>query len=51
MGCAVNPAVGYERTLSDESIARAAVPRKVLVVGGGVAGMEAARTALLAGTV
>nr|WP_309243232.1 MULTISPECIES: FAD-dependent oxidoreductase [unclassified Caballeronia] len=49
MGCAVNPAVGYERTLSDESIARAAVPRKVLVVGGGVAGMEAARTALLAG--
>ncbi|WP_277184901.1 FAD-dependent oxidoreductase [Caballeronia sp. BR00000012568055] len=49
MGCAVNPAVGYERTLSDESIVRAAVPRKVLVVGGGVAGMEAARTALLAG--
>ncbi|MFT4066881.1 FAD-dependent oxidoreductase [Paraburkholderia sp.] len=49
MGCAVNPAVGYERTLSDETIARAATPRKVLVVGGGVAGMEAARVALLAG--
>jgi 2,4-dienoyl-CoA reductase-like NADH-dependent reductase (Old Yellow Enzyme family) len=49
MGCAVNPAVGYERTLSDETIARAANPRNVLVVGGGVAGMEAARVALLAG--
>jgi hypothetical protein len=49
MGCAVNPAVGYERTLSDETIVKAATPRKVLVVGGGVAGMEAARTALLAG--
>lgn len=49
MGCAVNPAVGNERTLSDETIAKTATPRKVLVVGGGVAGMEAARVALLAG--
>lgn len=49
MGCAVNPAVGYEQTLSDETIVKAGTPRKVLVVGGGVAGMEAARTALLAG--
>jgi 2,4-dienoyl-CoA reductase-like NADH-dependent reductase (Old Yellow Enzyme family) len=49
MACAVNPAVGYERTLSDETIGKAASPRKVLVVGGGVAGMEAARVALLAG--
>jgi 2,4-dienoyl-CoA reductase-like NADH-dependent reductase (Old Yellow Enzyme family) len=49
MGCAVNPAAGYERTLSDWTIARTDTPRKVLVVGGGVAGMEAARVALLAG--
>ncbi|MDN7907505.1 FAD/NAD(P)-binding oxidoreductase [Burkholderia diffusa] len=45
----MNPAVGYERTLSDETIEKAETPRKVVVVGGGVAGMEAARTALLAG--
>jgi hypothetical protein len=49
MGCAVNPAVGYEETLSEDRIVRSTNPRKVLVVGGGVAGMEAARVALLQG--
>jgi 2,4-dienoyl-CoA reductase-like NADH-dependent reductase (Old Yellow Enzyme family)/thioredoxin reductase len=49
MGCAVNPAVGSEATLSDDTIVKTANPRKVLVVGGGVAGMEAARVALLQG--
>lgn len=49
MGCTVNPVVGYERTLSEERILPAAAPRKVLVIGGGVAGMEAARVAALRG--
>ncbi|WP_323029630.1 FAD-dependent oxidoreductase [Castellaniella defragrans] len=49
MRCAVNPAVGDEATLSEDLIVPARDPRKVLVVGGGVAGMEAARTALLMG--
>jgi 2,4-dienoyl-CoA reductase-like NADH-dependent reductase (Old Yellow Enzyme family)/thioredoxin reductase len=49
MGCAVNPVVGYEETLSEDKIVKTANPRKVLVVGGGVAGMEAARIALLEG--
>jgi 2,4-dienoyl-CoA reductase-like NADH-dependent reductase (Old Yellow Enzyme family) len=49
MGCAVNPVVGHERTLSEEAIIKTSNPRKVLVIGGGVAGMEAARVALLQG--
>lgn len=49
MGCAVNPVVGYEHTLSEDQITRTETPRKVLVVGGGVAGMEAARIAALVG--
>lgn len=49
MGCAVNPVVGHEAELSEEKIVKTENPRKVLVVGGGVAGMEAARVALLQG--
>jgi 2,4-dienoyl-CoA reductase-like NADH-dependent reductase (Old Yellow Enzyme family)/thioredoxin reductase len=49
MGCVVNPAVGFEKTLSEELIGRTESPQKVLVVGGGPAGMEAARTAALRG--
>nr|WP_087572955.1 FAD-dependent oxidoreductase [Sphingomonas sp. CDS-1] len=50
MGCLVNPAVGFERQLDDNVIAATPVgKRKVLVVGGGPAGMEAARVAALAG--
>ncbi|MDR5878695.1 FAD-dependent oxidoreductase [Caballeronia sp. LZ032] len=49
MGCAVNPAVGREASLSDDTIVKTNNSRRVLVVGGGVAGMEAARVALLQG--
>ncbi len=49
IGCTVNVAVGYEATLSEDLIVRASVPKTVLVVGGGPAGMEAARIAGLSG--
>jgi 2,4-dienoyl-CoA reductase-like NADH-dependent reductase (Old Yellow Enzyme family)/pyruvate/2-oxoglutarate dehydrogenase complex dihydrolipoamide dehydrogenase (E3) component len=49
MGCAVNVAVGYEATLSEELITRSASPKRVLVIGGGPAGLEAARVAALKG--
>ena len=45
MGCAVNPAVGLEAILAEDLIEPTAKPGKVLVVGGGPAGMEAARIA------
>jgi 2,4-dienoyl-CoA reductase-like NADH-dependent reductase (Old Yellow Enzyme family) len=44
--CAVNPATGRE---ADFEIEPAKTPRRVLVVGGGPAGMEAARVAALRG--
>ena len=47
--CTVNPAVGFERTLSEDLIVRSGAPKKVVVVGGGPAGMEAARLAALSG--
>lgn len=43
VGCAVNPAAGNERQMG--ALAPAAAPRRVTVVGGGIAGMEAARVA------
>jgi NADPH-dependent 2,4-dienoyl-CoA reductase/sulfur reductase-like enzyme len=49
MLCTVNPAVGFETTLSEDFIAKAAAPKKVVIVGGGPAGMEAARVAALSG--
>jgi 2,4-dienoyl-CoA reductase-like NADH-dependent reductase (Old Yellow Enzyme family) len=49
LGCVVNPAVGFETSLSEDKLPRPAVPRKVLVIGGGPAGMEAARVAALRG--
>jgi len=49
MGCTVNPAVGYELTLGDDKLRPAEAPGRVLVIGGGVAGMEAARIAALRG--
>lgn len=49
MGCAVNPGAGFELTLGDDHLSRAAEPKRVLVVGGGPAGMEAARVAALRG--
>ncbi|MBN1365529.1 MAG: FAD-dependent oxidoreductase [Syntrophaceae bacterium] len=44
--CVVNPAAGKEH---EYSIAAAKTPKKVMVVGGGTAGMEAARVAALSG--
>jgi 2,4-dienoyl-CoA reductase-like NADH-dependent reductase (Old Yellow Enzyme family) len=49
VGCTLNPAAGFEAALAEKDIRQAARPRKVLVVGGGPAGLEAARTARLMG--
>ncbi|MET0660966.1 MAG: FAD-dependent oxidoreductase [Steroidobacteraceae bacterium] len=49
LGCAVNPAVGFEQTLSEDLITRTDKPKRVLVIGGGPGGMEAARVAALSG--
>lgn len=46
LSCAVNPEVGHEK---DWSVTKAKLKKKVVIVGGGVAGMEAARTAHLRG--
>jgi 2,4-dienoyl-CoA reductase-like NADH-dependent reductase (Old Yellow Enzyme family)/thioredoxin reductase len=46
MVCTVNPAAGKEK---ESKIARAKTPKEVLVVGGGPAGMEAARVLSLRG--
>ncbi len=45
VGCAVNAAAGFERTMGDDRLISAQVPKTVLIVGGGPAGMEAARVA------
>jgi len=42
LSCAVNPACGNERELSLQPAGKV---KKVMVIGGGVAGMEAARVA------
>jgi 2,4-dienoyl-CoA reductase-like NADH-dependent reductase (Old Yellow Enzyme family)/thioredoxin reductase len=44
--CTVNPAAGHENELA---IHRTASPRRVLIVGGGVAGMQCARVAAARG--
>jgi 2-enoate reductase len=46
MSCSVNPQVGKERYYS---ISRTERPKKVMVIGGGPGGMEAARVAALRG--
>lgn len=46
ISCAVNPACGREKSYA---LQRAAVKKKVLVVGGGLGGMEAARVCALRG--
>lgn len=45
--CALNPRIGRE--LEGLTVSPAASPKKVLVVGGGIAGMKAAETAALRG--
>jgi 2,4-dienoyl-CoA reductase-like NADH-dependent reductase (Old Yellow Enzyme family) len=47
--CAINPATGKERLWGGQASATAARPGKVVVVGGGPAGLEAARAAALLG--
>ncbi|MCW5656762.1 MAG: FAD-dependent oxidoreductase [Burkholderiaceae bacterium] len=49
MGCTVNPAVGSEVRMGEEKLAPVTTPRSILVVGGGPAGMEAARVAAFRG--
>jgi len=49
VGCAVNAAAGFEATLGEDQLTAAALSRNVLVIGGGPAGMEAARVAALRG--
>lgn len=49
MGCAVNPAVGFESSLDESLIEPNPSPMKVVVIGGGPGGMEAARVAALSG--
>ncbi|MEV0688224.1 FAD-dependent oxidoreductase [Nocardia sp. NPDC050378] len=49
VGCSVNPTVGREFEMSFEPDGKAATSKRVLIVGGGPAGLEAARTAALRG--
>ena len=49
LGCTVNPAAGFEKTLGEDKLESAARPKRLLVVGGGPAGLEAARIAALRG--
>jgi thioredoxin reductase len=48
-GCAINPATGIERRWGRHSFTPAAMTGRVVVVGAGPAGLEAARTAALRG--
>ena len=45
VGCAVNAGAGFETKWGDDKLEPAEAPKKVLVIGGGPAGMEAARVA------
>jgi len=46
LSCAVNPAAGRERSYALKKVEKS---KRTLVIGGGVAGMEAARTAAIGG--
>ena len=45
ISCLVNPSAGREWTWDGDRFERASTPRRVLVIGGGPAGLEAARVA------
>lgn len=47
--CAVNPITAHEATLASAEREKALRPRRILIVGGGPAGLEAARVAALRG--
>jgi thioredoxin reductase len=47
--CTINPAAGYEETRGDGTLAPAERRNRVVVIGGGPGGMEAARVAALRG--
>jgi len=47
LGCVQNPAVGEEKTMGMDTFLPSPNPKKVVVVGGGPAGLEAARMAAL----
>lgn len=49
LSCANNPAAGYEHEAEFAPLKRARMPHRVLIVGGGPAGLEAARVAALRG--
>lgn len=49
MGCVVNPAVGRERFLGDDKLQSVTQTKRIVVVGGGPAGLEAARVAATRG--
>jgi 2,4-dienoyl-CoA reductase-like NADH-dependent reductase (Old Yellow Enzyme family) len=49
LSCVVNPAAARERLITFEPADKAAHQKRVLIVGGGPAGLEAARTAALRG--
>ncbi|KJS21754.1 MAG: 2-enoate reductase [Clostridiaceae bacterium BRH_c20a] len=46
LSCAVNPATGRERSYALQPVLK---PKRVMIVGGGIAGLEAARVASLRG--
>lgn len=49
LSCVNNPAAGYEMDAEFAPLAQAPAPQNVMVVGGGAAGLEAARVAALRG--